>query len=160
VDGVGRPAGELLEHDRADQRTERAVGVAGPIADRAGRLDQPGEDRIDPCDLGDRSAEGDPWHGRQATASVLCTWNDVLYDVLSTQNGLDVEVEGDGDGDGDTVGHQSADLVGGEVAEPPQRAGLLEHAPVRVREVGDEPGGPVGVVVQERVALLLADGGP
>ena len=46
VDRLRRPAGELLEHDRAHERREGPVRVARPVADRPDPRDETGEHGI------------------------------------------------------------------------------------------------------------------
>ena len=58
VDRLGRPSGQLLEDDRADERAERPVGIAWPMRDRSDLGDEIRQHRIPSGDLVDCGAEG------------------------------------------------------------------------------------------------------
>ena len=64
VDGVRRGAGQLLEHDRAHERAEVAVGVTGPVGDRPDEGDETGQDRVASSRLLDRGCQRCSSHPR------------------------------------------------------------------------------------------------
>jgi hypothetical protein len=65
VDRVRGDAGELLEHDRPYQCAEVAVGVAGPMFDRADPRHERAEHGVAAGDLGDGGGERRAGHRRR-----------------------------------------------------------------------------------------------